>query len=1131
MYFAHHCGIDFNTGSPFVLYDGRTDLAFSGVGAICDSIGNLLFYSGTDTVYTHQHTIMVNGTNFLASGGTQSSLIIPCPGSHNMYYIFKTANLGDGWGLYYNVVDMNMNNGLGSVIEKNIQLNSTWDAADKITATLHENKRDIWLITRKYIENKFAVFLISPEGISEEPSLYDAINIPGDDSERGYMKISFDKKYLFAAYEDSKVIEVCSFNHNSGEIEFLFELNNGNNPLGLEFSPDSKFAYIAYRPNTPTLPYEIRQFNMENISIPWLFLQSSQVIGTGYGLGLQLATNGKIYCFGIRSTTVPDYYIGIIHNPWEHGSNCAFEYEAINLFPGEASQSIPNIFMDFLYRFEFDGICESDTFFFQSNFNPIPDSIRWHFNDFGSGINNISYGINPIHIFSDGGLYEVEVDVWYPSGRFEHTSRRVEVEYSPELDLGPDTTFCSTEGIKLDAECGPHLYTWSTGAFGVSQITAYDTGWYWVRVENDAGCFEIDSIHLASYPPALADTTDLEVIPTTCGGSTGVIRGLQFSGSPPFSHTWTNDMGDTIATSLSIFHLPVGNYTIQVSDGNGCTTPFGPYTIHDAGDVLIESVQYSNEHCSQQDAGITVTATSGLTDMLFYSLDNGNTYFNNQGLFTGLSAGNYAVRVKDSSDCQDVYSYNPIIIQNIDGPEITNISIGPCASGQSNGFIEISALGSGDTIYYSNDNGLNFQVNDGGFYNLVHGYYTCLVLDEAGCDTSFIVEVPEEITIHLQAMAGEDEVCPGNAAFVPLTVSNFNDVAYFKTTLVYDHSKLTCTGFANAHISLQDSLQVILFPAEGKAELTWHSAPVTLPDNTKMADIVFQSLDPGLSMVSWDGSTAASLFLNSSGLTIPVDYFLGSVRIFKEVFFTLGPGRELCQGDDLAVAPMLWSSNGEVSYYWTGPAGLLSTSDTLSVGNIQLDQSGTCSLRLTDTLGCYADDSFDVLVHPVPVPAFSAQDTIITTSPVEIDAGQNHASYLWSTGETSRFITAVHEGWYGVLIASLQGCYGNDSVYVRVNESINENIFIPNAFSPNNDGLNDEFRVVTSSDNIRYFRMQVFNRWGMLVFESHDISRGWDGRYKSDPAPSGAYVYKIEYASGTSMEELQTISGILVLVR
>ena len=391
----------------------------------------------------------------------------------------------------------------------------------------------------------------------------------------------------------------------------------------------------------------------------------------------------------------------------------------------------------------------------------------------------------------------------------------------------------------------------------------------------------------------------------------------------------------------------------------------------------------------------------------------------------------------------------------------------------------------------------------------------------------------------MQAVAGDDEVCPGNTAFVPLFVSNFNDVANFKTTLLYNKDLLTCSGFANAHPQLEDSLEALLYPAEGRIELNWSSNAITLPDNTPVADLVFQSIDPGMSLIEWDGSAGASLFQNSTGLTIPVDYFTGDVKIYKEVDLSLNSTAEACQGETLELVPIVWSSNGDVSYLWTDPNGDTSSVVILTINNIQPNQSGTYSLRVTDTVDCQADASIDVLIYPVPVPAFAGQDTITTEEPVEIDAGANYASYLWNTGETGQHITAMYDGWYAVIIESLHGCMGEDSVYVLFEEPllppepVNENIYIPNAFSPNGDGLNDEFKVTGNSEIIYSFRLHIYNRWGNLVFESNDISTGWDGKHKGNPGTQGAYVYKIEYSLSTSSNnaasEIRT--GTVVLVR
>ncbi len=1151
-YFGRYAGLNFNNGNPYPIYDGQiNDGTLRGNTSMCDTSGNILFYSNGKRMWNKDHTYMSSTATVFP--GSFKIVSFPKPGSDYLFYVFSVPYydppVGTLGNTYYRLVDMTLNGGHGDYGEL-IDIEAAWDAACKITATKHDNKEDIWVITRKYVDDKYAAFLITSDSVNLQPIISPApvkTEYPGTGT-AGQMKVSYNKKYLINCDmggdtpEGNDIVEVCKFNCSSGVVDYLYSFQlrdpaiypHDFRTFGVEFSPDSKLLYLSA--NVGADSGMIYQFDMQDIEDSVSFLQSKKFIGMSHYMHeMQLGRDGRIYIAGNPEGSSGSPYLAIINKPWEIGSDCDFDSCGISLDPGLATACLPNLLNDYLYRFDFDGICESDTFAFDPWFFPEPDLIQWNFGDPLSGANNTSTTPHARHKFTDGGTYEVSVYVEYPSGRIEETSREVEVEYAPEPNLGPDTTFCSTEGIVLDAECGPHLYSWSTGAFGTSQITVQDTGWFWVRVENDAGCVETDSIHLASYPPALADTTNLQVSPTTCGGSTGAVRGLQLIGTPPFAYAWTNDMGDTIATSPDIFHLPVGNYTIHVSDGNGCTTPLGPFTIHDAGDVLIEDVMYSSEYCGQQNGSITVTATSGLAQMLFYSLDNGNTYFSNQGIFTGLSAGSYAVRVKDSSDCQDVYIYNPIIIENIPGPQIDNVVVTPSVTGQNNGAIEIAASGSGDTLYYSNDNGSSFQINNGWFTNLAPGFYNCIVMDNNGCDTTFIVEVTEETILRLQAIAGDDEACPGNSAFVPLIVTNFQDVAIFRTNLLYNNSLIECQGFANANAELEDSLEVIVYPAEGRIELSWSSTPVTLPQQSILTDLVFSSTIPGINQVEWDGQPGSSYFLNSLGDDIPVDYYMGNVKIYNEVSVALDPSIEACEGDDITIMPQLLSSNGEASYRWTWPGGDTSNQQTLGIGNIQVSQSGTYLLSVTDTALCQTEAQVNISVYEYPVPAFYAQDTIIAESPVEIDAGQGFASYLWSSGQTGRFITAAQEGWYAVTIESMQGCTAEDSVYVRFTvpppEPQSSLIFLPNAFSPDGDGLNDAFRAITSSGNIASFHMYIYNRWGVLVFESHDISQGWDGNYNSDPAPSGAYVYKIEYTVGTTAVETISLTGTVVLIR
>ncbi|MEN8225977.1 MAG: gliding motility-associated C-terminal domain-containing protein [Bacteroidota bacterium] len=1147
-YFGLDAGVEFNSGEAVALYDGKMyDHTFRGNTTMSDTNGNLLFYTNGWHLWNKNHVYMTY--QFLAT--TQQVISFPFPGADHLYYVFSVPYYNPPANYYftqYGIVDMSMNGGLGGVSGNITTLDAAWDAAEQITAVKHKNKQDVWVVTRKYTENKYASFLVNQFGVNTNPVLSPA-PVHGSsmfDDKHGEMRISYDKEYLILCNMGSNLtntdwIEVCKFNDESGEVDYLYSLQFRDPnypyelwPFGVEFSPDSKFLYVAFSHHNPTVDKgSVYQFNVQDIEDSASFVQSAVEIGHGNEKhGLQLASDGKIYVTA-HATQGGFPWLGVIHKPWVQGAFCQYENEGVYLDPGETSAALPNYLPDYLYRFDFEGTCEGESYQFTSFFHPEPVNILWNFSDPASG-SNTSTELNPVHVFSDGGIYEVSVHVEYPNGRIEETSRKVEVEYAPEPDLGPDTTFCTGGQITLDAECGPHDYTWNTGVTGSSQIIVSDTGWYWVRVENDAGCFAIDSIHLSFLPPTLADTANLEVIPTTCGDSTGVIKGIVINGTPPLSYQWLNDLGNPISNALDIYHLPVGNYTLEVTDGNGCISIIDTYSIIDAGNVLIDSVDYTIEHCGQQDATINITAISGLSAMLFYSIDDGLTFHSNQGFFTNLSAGTYAVRVRDSLDCHCVYVNNPIIIPNTDAPEITNVQIGACSPGQSNGSIEISASGSGDTLYYSNDNGINFQVNDGGFFNLDAGYYTCVVEDEVGCDTTFIVEVPEEVTIQLQAQAGADEVCPGNAAFVPLQVCNFNDVASFETILFYNKTILTCTGFANAHALLEDSLEAQLFPTEGKIQFKWSSAAISLPDDALMVNLVFESVDPGISLVEWDGSIGASFFQNSTGLNIPVDYHTGNVKIYKEVSLSLNYTASACQGDTLKFFPMLTSANGDVSWLWTDPIGDTSSYFILTINNIQQNQSGTYSLLVTDTVGCYAEVYCDVLVYPTPIPAFAGQDTITTEDPIELDGGNNYLSYLWNTGDTVQHITAGYDDWYSVYIESQQGCFGEDSVYVlfweppQPPEPIYDHFHLPNAFTPDGDGLNDEFKVIGAPDNITSFNMYIFNRWGQMVFESKDVSLGWDGTFNGGEAPVGTYAYKLMYSINAYDF---TRSGTVVLIR
>ncbi len=181
---------------------------------------------------------------------------------------------------------------------------------------------------------------------------------------------------------------------------------------------------------------------------------------------------------------------------------------------------------------------------------------------------------------------------------------------------------------------------------------------------------------------------------------------------------------------------------------------------------------------------------------------------------------------------------------------------------------------------------------------------------------------------------------------------------------------------------------------------------------------------------------------------------------------------------------------------------------------------GTYTVVVTDANGC-KDSSLVTIDEPpaiaievttTPESFYLAHDGTATAAPF---GGTEPYSYVW-TGDSAQYTsTAINlsSGWYYVEITDANGCKAIDSVFV---ESAPNTLGIPNAFTPNGDGLNDFFQV--HSLNVATFDCKVFNRWGQLVFYTSDVDEGWDGNFKGKKEQSGAYVYLINvtYLDGKS---------------
>ena len=221
-------------------------------------------------------------------------------------------------------------------------------------------------------------------------------------------------------------------------------------------------------------------------------------------------------------------------------------------------------------------------------------------------------------------------------------------------------------------------------------------------------------------------------------------------------------------------------------------------------------------------------------------------------------------------------------------------------------------------------------------------------------------------------------------------------------------------------------------------------------------------------------------------------------------------------------------------------------SHTLDAGNSgalfswsTTDTSQTIVVNTTNTYwvdvtigGCTTRDSNNVTINPIPAVDLGPDTTICDTCSIILDAGTGFTIYNWSTSDTVQTLIVDLAGTYSVQVTDADGCTNADTVIVSKNVVVEESfIFVPSAFSPNGDGVNDLFRI--TGIGITNIYLVVYNRWGEMVFETRIVDEamnaGWNGKHNGEEQGMAVFVYylEVEFNDG----EKQTKKGDITLIR
>lgn len=355
--------------------------------------------------------------------------------------------------------------------------------------------------------------------------------------------------------------------------------------------------------------------------------------------------------------------------------------------------------------------------------------------------------------------------------------------------------------------------------------------------------------------------------------------------------------------------------------------------------------------------------------------------------------------------------------------------------------------------------------NNNVFNNLLPGMYTVSVVDNGGCTIARIIEVKKDATKVLDA---EATVTPPD-----------------------------CSGRGSISVQIK----------EGPPPYEY-----ALDTGVYQPDPTFNGVAPGNYTVHVRNASCI--------VDIPVTVAQGAV-----MQLTVNGVDESCSQADGQITALVSGGTPPYTYTWNNTAG------SAALNNLT---AGSYTVVVTDQHNCQVDTT-------ITLQNISEPPVVITNNDTTINIGQsvqlhaiNAVDYAWTpvSGLTcpdcaNPVATPRETTTYTVTTVTGRNCVKTDLVTITV--TFNNSLYIPTAFTPNGDGVNDRF--VIKSHGIAHYNIRIFNRWGQQVFASNSVSSHWDGRFGELLQPAGSYVYIVTYSYFGHENEDITEKGAFTLIR
>ncbi len=481
--FGDKAGVDFNYSPPRPIETGIN--TNEGSATMCDTRGNLLFYTDGGTVWDRHHNAMPNGTDLAGVGRnitastSQGALIIPWPGNEGFYYIFSLGSLESGYNgrLSYSIIDMSLNNGLGDIVagEKGKIVATPSRLTEQMTA-VYGNTCNVWLLVAQRSAPVTYAYNVDYRGVDTVPVVSERIQGGGIyGGSIGSMDVSPDRKKVAFAHGN---LVLYDFDAGTGKLSKGYRLDAGfTGHYGVAFSPDNSKLYTA----TGSVAFQFDLSSNDTITM------TASRLEIGEGWAVKRGPDDRIYLASGAGLSVVAY-------PDLAGRACNYIKDGLPLKEGTSSiLGLPNqalmVTNKKSYLSYYDTIVCADSFLL---FPTLQSGINYKWQD---GQSAKQYSIDT------SGIYWVTYQDYL--SECKDYADTFHLNFSKNTRIYTSTFLrglCKADTFHVAARTSPAWNEqWQDGSAGTGHIIR-GAGVYWVTYQTDSLCASYADTFIAVYP-------------------------------------------------------------------------------------------------------------------------------------------------------------------------------------------------------------------------------------------------------------------------------------------------------------------------------------------------------------------------------------------------------------------------------------------------------------------------------------------------------------------------------------------------------------------------------------------------------------------------------------------------------